>query len=123
MNDSISPPDGSLDGSTKPSPTAGETNSSNASPLFLGMVGLALMLVGWYASQWTPPRVPSQLDELRRMADDELRTRLERIEPAYRPLQWPGRFGLFLGVGLFVLAGVRMYRNDAVVTSDEKQKD
>jgi hypothetical protein len=101
---------------------AAETTPTSASPLFLGAVGLALMLVGWFASQWTPPRAPSPLDDLRRMADDELRSRLEDVAPPYRPLQWPGRLGLFLGVGLFVLAGVRMYRNEGTTAGTGEEK-
>jgi len=101
-----------------PSPTVEEPSGTeapplSASPLFLGVVGLALMLLGWYASQWSPPRPADRLEELRRLAqaDDELLSRLDRFAPPYRPLAWPGRLGLFLGAGLFVLAGVRMYRN------------
>jgi hypothetical protein len=94
----------------------------SASPLFLGMVGLALMLVGWFASQWSPPRAPSPLDDLRRLADDDLRARLENLAPPYRPLQWPGRLGLFLGVGLFVLAGVKMYRSEGATTQAGEEK-
>jgi hypothetical protein len=72
------------------------------------------MLVGWFASQWIPPRPPSPLDDLRRMADNELRSRLESYSPAHRPLLWPGRLALLLGAGLFIVAGVKMYRAEEV---------
>jgi len=104
-----------------PSPTVEEPSGTeapppSASPVFLGVVGLALMLLGWYASQWSPPRPAGPLEELRRLAqaDDQLLSRLDRFAPPYRPLAWPGRLGIFLGAGLFVLAGVRMYHNGKV---------
>lgn len=89
---------------------------AGTSPLLLGAVGLALIFVGWQVSRWTPPaQSASALDELRRLdGDDEYRRKLDDYEAARpRPLELPGRLGLFVGLGLFVVAGVKMVRSPA----------
>jgi hypothetical protein len=85
---------------------------SSSSPLLLGFVGLLLILGGWKLTTWVPPSHDDALfNEVRRLADDGLRAKLD----GYRrpPLELPGRLALFAGLGLFVVAGVKMYRAPA----------
>jgi len=81
---------------------------STGSPLLLGVVGLLLILGGWKLSTWVPPSDDGVFNEVRRLADDDLRSKLD----GYRrpPFELPGRLTLFFGLGLFVVAGVKMYR-------------
>jgi hypothetical protein len=93
--------------------------SSLASPFVLGLVGLALMVGGWKASTYVPegPRQADnarKADELRRMTDDsDLRQKIDtyaRRAHQPPPYEMPGRLAFFAGLGLFIMAGVRMYR-------------
>jgi hypothetical protein len=90
---------------------------SSGSPLLLGVVGLLLILGGWKVSTWTPPSGDGRFNELRGLADDDLRTKLD----GYRrpPLELPGRLTFFVGLGLFVVAGVKMYRAPAAPAEGE----
>jgi hypothetical protein len=94
--------------------------ASRPRPIVLGLLGLALMVVGWKASTYAPltPRQEEQarqLGELRESArqDPELTKKLDgmatRVQPA-PPYQVPGRLAVFAGLILFVTAGVLMYR-------------
>jgi hypothetical protein len=91
------------------------------SALFLGAVGLGLLIGGWAASTWSPPREGAQLfEEVRRLAgDSELGRRLESYRPR-PPLEWPGRIVFFVGLGLFIAAGFRM-ANPPASTEDSPQ--
>jgi hypothetical protein len=93
-------------------------------PIWLGLLGLALMLGGWKLSTFVSLTVQEedkerQLADLRRLADDELRGRLPAAlkEP---PFRLPGRVLCFAGVGLFLLAGVMMYRQPAKTAQSEE---
>jgi hypothetical protein len=92
-------------------------------PIYLGLLGLALMIAGWQLSQSLPPSSPrrveqqAQLAELRRMADDPaLAERLDRLATIHRgqpPLEWPGRLLFFGGLLLFIGAGISMACSNA----------
>ncbi len=91
-------------------------------PIWVGLIGLALMVVGTKLSSWVPPLTPRQAEqaerlvELRGKAPAELGERLDEYarnvgpQPPYR---LPGRLLLGAGVLLFVLAGVLMFRRPA----------
>lgn len=84
---------------------------TTASPLLIGVVGLLLIIGGWKLSTWTPPaREDGLFDELRRLADDRLRDKLDAYDRRQRPMELPGRLAFFVGLGLFVVAAVKMYR-------------
>jgi hypothetical protein len=95
-------------------------------PLLLAGIGLVLMIGGYQAMNYVPPRplTPRQAEQerlhadMRKMAaesqdDSALTDRLKDIEPPWRtpPYQIPGRLALYLGLFLFVAAGVLMYRH------------
>lgn len=91
-------------------------------PLWLGLVGFALMVAGWKLGQAGPlspkdQRQAAQFDELRGMAEDgDLRDRLDDVALSARrdrPYQLPGRLLFVFGVGMFGLAGVLMARAPA----------
>jgi hypothetical protein len=95
-------------------------------PIWLGLLGLALLVGGYQLSIFVPmtPREETQADmlaDVRDKADDELRQRLDdfarnvRREP---PLRWPGRLVMLAGVGLCVTAVV-MARQPAAVPVEE----
>ena len=98
-------------------------------PLLLAGLGLVLMLGGYAAMNYVPPSelTPRQAEqerlqgELRDLAskqrasgvsDDALADRVEQITPPWRTRRYeiPGRLAVFLGLFLFVAAGVLMYR-------------
>jgi hypothetical protein len=83
----------------------------------LGLAGLALLIVGYALSTWSPPNtVPTdpRHDDLRAMArdDPELRRRLDdyRPRPQRSPFEFPGRIVFFIGVALFIGAAVKMWQ-------------
>ena len=80
-----------------------------------------MILGGWKVSTWVPPSGDGPFNELRRLADDDLRAKLD----GYRrpPLQLPGRLTFFVGLGLFVVAGVRMYRAPAPPAGSEDKAE
>jgi hypothetical protein len=90
---------------------------SSSSPLLLGFVGLLLILGGWKMTTWVPPSDDGVFNEMRRLADDDLRSKMD----GYRrpPLELPGRLTLFVGLGLFVVAGVKMSRAPTVPAEGE----
>ncbi|NBO93048.1 MAG: hypothetical protein EBV06_12170 [Planctomycetia bacterium] len=97
-------------------------SQSSGSPLLLGVVGLLLVVGGWKVSSWTlPHREDGLLSELRRLADDELRDKIDRYDQRYRPLEWPGRLAFFAGLGCFVVAGVRMNRSPEIQPDTEEK--
>jgi hypothetical protein len=91
-------------------------------PLGMGLLGLALMVAGWQFSTWIPLTAhereqAARLDELRKRADAENQKELvARLDESARsvqrtpPYQSAGRLAIFVGLALFVVAGVRMYR-------------
>ncbi len=98
-------------------------------PLLLAAIGLLLMLGGYAAMNYVPPSelTPRQAEqerlqgELRDLAskqratgvaDQALADRVEQITPPWRTARYeiPGRLAVFLGLFLFVAAGVLMYR-------------
>lgn len=91
-------------------------------PLWLGLVGLGVMVAGWKLSTFMPASLHAaaqaeQLAAIRRLATDpELRERLDRVEPPPAgppPFELPGRLLFFAGVALFVGAAVQMTRQPA----------
>jgi hypothetical protein len=84
-------------------------------PLWLGLVGVGLIVGGWKLTTFVPPSPGSErLAELRRMADDpELAARLDRAASREPPFRGPGRLAVLAGLALFVGAGVTMYRTPA----------
>ena len=101
------------------------------SPVVLALVGLVLMVGGWKVSTYVPVSAEDaekerQLNELRSRAEEFDRTtaapgqpklseRLSRYAAGSRlpPYQVPGRLALYVGLLLFVTAGVLMYRSPA----------
>lgn len=87
--------------------------SSGPSAWFLGLVGLAMLIIGHGLSTWTPPRDGDQqriYDDLRALAGD---TDLGRKVEVYRPrppFEFAGRIVFFIGLGLFVTALATMWR-------------
>jgi hypothetical protein len=85
------------------------------------------MLGGWKLSIWEPalsPREQASADkviDLGRMADPELRGKLDEYARHARgpaPYELPGRLAVFLGLVLFVSAGVRMYHTPPAGEAD-----
>ncbi len=76
-------------------------------PVWLGLLGLALMVGGWKLSTFVPP-FPEEVAELHRMGNEAYRNRLERMRVA--PYLLPGRLVFLAGMVLFVAAGVQMFR-------------
>lgn len=95
----------------KPPPQSG-------SPLLMGAIGLLLIVGGWKVSSWTPPREPGLIDEIRRMADADLRDKLDGYDRRERPMEWPGRLAFFVGLGLFGVATLRMWQAPAAVEEE-----
>jgi hypothetical protein len=98
-------------------------------PLLLGGIGLLLMLGGYAAMNYVPPSelTPRQSEqeklqgEIRDLASKPrsggavqpgLADRVDQINPPWRSPRYeiPGRLAVFLGLFLFVAAGVLMYR-------------
>ncbi len=92
---------------------------STGSPLLLGAVGLLLILGGWKVSTWVPPSDDGMFNEVRRLADDGLRAKLDHYRRP--PFALPGRLTVFMGLGLFVVAGVKMYRAPAAPAAEEEK--
>jgi hypothetical protein len=85
--------------------------SGRRGPIATGLLGLALVVGGWKLSTWVPERpAPPGVDEVRRLADDELRRKLDSYTAGPAPYQAAGRLAELAGLVLFVAAGVRMYR-------------
>jgi hypothetical protein len=103
-------------------------------PLLLAGLGLALMLGGYAASVYSPAterqaEVQRRLAELQTLAqqrkeagnDDGLAERVERVAPPGRefPYQTAGRVAIYVGLFLFVLAGVQMYHSSPPPRRDD----
>ncbi len=94
-------------------------------PLLLAGIGLVLMLGGYMVMNYVPPKplTPRQVEqerwqtEMREAAkgqgDPALAERLEHVTPPWRtpPYEIPGRLAVYVGLFLFVAAGVLMYRH------------
>jgi type II secretory pathway component PulM len=99
-------------------------------PIGMGLLALALMVGGWNLSIWQPMtsherEQADRLDELRRQAQAEHHQRLaDRLAQAAQrvpPYQTPGRLLIFLGLLLFVAAGVRMYQAPPETSEDSEE--
>jgi hypothetical protein len=99
-------------------------------PMALGLLGLALMLIGWKISTYAPPLSPraaeqaQTLAQVRALADDPaLADKLDGYARRTRPVapySIPGRLVLLGGLALFVAAGVLMYRQAPREDEDEE---
>lgn len=102
-------------------------------PLLLAGLGLALMLGGYAATSYVPttPRRAEQerfLADFRRQADRSpaeggnaaLSERLNQVTPpaSNPPYQMAGRLAIYVGLFLFVMAGVLMYRSSPPPSRD-----
>jgi hypothetical protein len=96
-------------------------------PIWLGLLGLALLVGGYQISVYVPmtPRERTQaamLADVRDNADEELRQKLDdfarnvRREP---PFRWSGRLVMLAGLGLCVTAAVLMARQPAAAPVEE----
>jgi hypothetical protein len=100
-------------------------------PIWLGLLGLGLAIGGTMLSNYNP-LTPRQAEQARKAAElqemgeqqgeEEFGKRVERIrrdaqpQPPYR---LPGQVLFFVGVGLFVVAAVLMFRAPAGNADDE----
>jgi hypothetical protein len=101
-------------------------------PLLLAGIGLALMLGGYAVMNYVPPAEltaqQAEQERLQRQVHDlaskpanggavqpGLADRVDQIKPPWRSPRYeiPGRLAVFLGLFLFVTAGVLMYRQPA----------
>jgi hypothetical protein len=85
-------------------------------PMWLGLVGLGLIVGGWKLTTFVPPSPASpQLAELRQMAPDrEYAETLDRYAArASRdtPFYHAGRLAVLAGLAMFVVAAVQMYQS------------
>jgi hypothetical protein len=96
-------------------------------PFALAALGLALMIGGYMAADYTlatarQAEVEQRMTELRLLtqqrkeagADDGLAERVERAAAPPRrefPYQMAGRLAIYAGLFLFVLAGIQMYHS------------
>src|SRR4051812_31143573 len=97
-------------------------------PVWLGLVGLALMVGGWKLSVYVPSS--PLLDEVRGLAEKsderDLRDRLDAMrrnvhrEPPYL---LAGRLVFLAGMLMFVASAVQMYRQPPVVRKEEPEEE
>lgn len=85
-------------------------------PIWLGLVGLVLIVVGWKLTTFVPPSAGSdRLAELRRLAPDrEYAETLDRYAGTVSrdtPFYHAGRLAVLAGLAMFVLAAVQMYQS------------
>ncbi|HTV54878.1 MAG TPA: hypothetical protein VMI06_08165 [Terriglobia bacterium] len=107
-------------------------------PLLMAAIGLVLMLGGYAATTYVPPtprhaEQERRLAELRRLAaqrqsegvEDALPERLNQVTPpgGNPPYQMAGRLAIYVGLFIFVLAGVVMYRSSPPPTKDIDDTD
>ena len=89
-------------------------------PAVLGVLGLGLMIAGWKVTTYEPARRPASAEarrldeEVRRLAEQD-RALARKLKEYPRPAAPPpyrllGRVVFLVGLGLFVAAGVLMYR-------------
>jgi hypothetical protein len=101
------------------------------SPIVLGLIGLALMVGGWKASTYLPEgsrqaEQARQAEEVRRLADKELRDKIDqygRTAKPPAPYELPGRLAFFGGLILFIAAGVQMYRQPPPPEEDKAEQE
>ena len=88
-------------------------------PIYLGIIGLAMMLVGYKASSYESfgSRAASQVDlmgELQNKSEDsELNKRIQDISEQIarkKPFRIPGQLASMAGLILFAAAGARMWQ-------------
>src|SRR5262245_56617551 len=103
------------------------THTGWRSPALLGLLGLALMVGGWKLASWT--REPAGLVRLRELARQQEREDgpgegglAERLEEMARPYRVAGRVLIFVGLALFVTAGVLMYRRPEPEPEQQKEE-
>jgi hypothetical protein len=89
-------------------------------PLWLALLGLALMVGGWKLITWKPP-LPEKVAELGRKGDEEYRDRLEQMRP--EPYLLPGRLVFLAGTILFIAAGVQMFRQPPAPPPEAEDQD
>lgn len=85
-------------------------------PLWLGLVGLGLIVGGWKLTTFVPPSpAAGRLAELRRLAPDrEYAETLDRYTATVSrdpPFYHAGRLAVLAGLAMFVAAAVQMYRS------------
>ncbi len=89
-------------------------------PIGMGLLGLALMVFGWKLSSWVPPTTAHEheqsekLGELKRMqGDPQWQAKVDgyaRNVQRQPPFEMAGRLVIFVGLAVFIIAGVRMYQ-------------
>lgn len=99
-------------------------------PIWIGLLGLALMVGGWRLGSFQPGPSPqrqqqaSQLAELRRLAEDPaLARRLDQIQAHASheaPYRVPGKLLFLAGMFFFIGAAVQMYRTPTPLPQDEQ---
>ena len=97
-------------------------------PVWLGLVGLALMVGGWKLSVYVP--TPPLLEEVRGLADKsderELRDRLDEMRRNVHgeaPYQLAGRLVFLAGLLMFAASAVQMYRQPPAERKEEPEDE
>ncbi len=116
--------DGIREGAAAEEPTP--TPDGPRQPWVLGVIGLALMLVGYQLLNYAPPRRDTEQVRLlkEKAAEDpalfDLSERLGQIEvPSTRPYKAAGTIALYGGLLLFLAAGIKMYHHQPPPAKDE----
>ncbi len=97
-------------------------------PIWLGLLGLLIMLLGWKLSIYKPySNAIATVAELQQMTEDqELVQRLDQVAraaPREPPYKLPGLMAFLAGMMMFISAGVAMYQSPPILSTDESEPE